>query len=223
MKLKFIFFDYGGTIDSDGVHWRKRFYELYLKNGINISYDDFSKAFFDSDDNLPRRHNLKGLGLYETVKLEVSDVFKYLKIKDIELEKKIVDEFINDSKKYIMMNLNLFKNLKEKGIKLGIISNFYGNLESVLKSIDILHFFDVVADSGVVGHIKPDKEIFEWALKKINASPELSAMVGDALHRDIKGAHNIGIYHFYISNEESPKCCEKFIQIKNIREIIKYV
>ena len=224
MKLKFIFFDFGGTLDFDGIHWRKRFYDIYLKNGINLTYDEFSKAFFDCDDNLPFRHNLKNLGFDETVYLQVSDVFKYLKIDDEKKLQLIADEFITQSKKYIERNKKILEKLKEKQIKLGIISNFYGNLDSVLKSLDIYDYFDVVADSGVVGYTKPSKEIFDYAFSKINAIKELSAMVGDSFERDIKSSHNYGIYHFYLTHQPpTEKCCRKLYIIQKTTDILNYV
>ncbi|MGC8727844.1 MAG: HAD family hydrolase [Elusimicrobiales bacterium] len=226
MNIKYIFFDYGGTIDSNGRHWRERFYDIYKKNGIEISYEDFSKAFFDSDDNLPLRHNLKDKGFEETVILQVKDVFNYLKINDEKKISEIAQTFINESKKQINENIKVFNELKKKGIKLAIISNFYGNLNSVLYSLGILNYFDSVADSGVIGHIKPEKEIFDWALKSLNAKTESSAMVGDAAHRDIKGAHDIGMIHFYLTSKkenEIKKCCEKLIIIKELKDLIGYV
>jgi putative hydrolase of the HAD superfamily len=44
MNIKYIFFDYGGTIDSNGRHWRERFYDIYKKNGIEIR--GFFKGLF---------------------------------------------------------------------------------------------------------------------------------------------------------------------------------
>ncbi|MCX7641153.1 MAG: HAD family hydrolase [Elusimicrobiales bacterium] len=223
MDIDFIFFDFGGTIDSDGIHWRKRFYDIYLKYGLNLTYENFSKAFFDSDDNLPFRHNLSNLGFDETVQLQVKDVLKYLGIEDNELINKIANEFIETSRKKVFENIPLFKYLILKKKKLGIISNFYGNLTKVLNSLSIDTYFSVIADSTVVGAIKPSPEIFYYALNKVGAEPNKSAMIGDAYHRDIVGAHSLGMYHFYISSDEKTTCCEKLYKIKNIRELIKYV
>ncbi len=224
MDIKFIFFDFGGTIDSDGLHWRKRAYPIYLKYGIDISYDEFSKAFFDSDDNLHIRHDLSKSGFEQTVLLQVSDLLKFINRYDPTLAQRIADEFITESKKKVEENTPLFRYLKSRGIRLGIISNFYGNLEIVLQSLCIRNYFDVVVDSQAIGHIKPSKEIFQHALSEMKAKADLSAMVGDSFHRDIVGAHNMNMYHFYISEEGyEKKCCDKFFVIKNIRELIKYV
>ncbi|MCX7905532.1 MAG: HAD family hydrolase [Elusimicrobiales bacterium] len=224
MNVDFIFFDFGGTIDSDGIHWRKRFYDIYLKNGLNLTYDDFSKAFFDADDNLSIRHDLKNLGFDETVKLQVEDVLKYIGKYDKNLLERISNEFIESSRKKVSENIPLFKYLIHQKKKLGIISNFYGNLPIVLKSLSIDIYFEVIADSTIVGALKPSKDIFNYALTKIGAEPDRSAMIGDSYERDIVGAHSVGMYHFHISENKNYKlCCNKLYIIKNIRELIKYV
>lgn len=224
MKIKTIFFDFGGTLDSDGIHWRKRFYDIYTRNGINMDYDSFSNAFFDSDDNLHIRHNLKGIGFDETIKLQVKDVLNYLKINNEEIEKKISDEFIQSSRKKIDENRKILEVLKSKGHTLAIISNFYGNLDSVIRSLGIDKYFSFIADSGVIGHTKPDKEIFLAAINNTNADINISAMVGDTIDRDIKGAHNIGIYHFYLTNDNNvDKCCNRMFIINSLKDLLDYV
>ena len=47
-----IFFDYGGTLDADGIAWKERFYPLYLRHGISVSKEKFSSAFYCADDSL---------------------------------------------------------------------------------------------------------------------------------------------------------------------------
>lgn len=223
MDIRFVFFDFAGTLDGDGLCWRERFYPIYLKNGFDISYDDFSKAFFDSNDNLPRRHNLKDLGFEKTVFLQVRDVLRYLNINNEKLACKIADEFIEDSKRKIKENTPVLEYLLSKSIKLGIISNFYGNLKRVLESLGIIRYFDVIADSGVLGVSKPSLGIFNYALNALEAKPSLSAMVGDAYERDIVGAHNLGMYHFYITDKDYKSCCEKLYMIRNMRELTRYI
>ncbi|MFC1679868.1 hypothetical protein ACFL2T_06630, partial [Elusimicrobiota bacterium] len=73
-----VLFDFGGTLDSDGVHWQERFYSLYKREGLSVPRDRFARAFYDSDDNLPSRFSLAGLGLEDTVRLQVECVLKHL-------------------------------------------------------------------------------------------------------------------------------------------------
>lgn len=77
--------------------------------------------------------------------------------------------------------------------KLGIVSNFYGNLDKILAEAKLDRFFAAVADSSRVGIFKPDAGIFEAALKKIQCAPESAAMIGDSLGKDCVPAHKLGM------------------------------
>ncbi|MEA3307533.1 MAG: HAD family hydrolase [Elusimicrobiota bacterium] len=223
--MKAIFFDFGGTLDSNAIPWRQNFYAIYKKEFKTLDENTFAKAFFDSDDNLHLRHDLSKANLEETVKLQVLDVFKYLKIDNADAAEKIIKTFISNSRKHFCDSIPILENLKSKGLKLGIISNFYGNLKPILEGENLLKYFDVVADSGQVGFIKPDKEIFEWALKRTNTTPAQSAMVGDASHRDMKGAALMGMPHFWLcgnnDKEEFKRLYPKGIILNNLAELPK--
>ncbi len=157
------------------------------------------------------------------MELQVLDVFKYLKFEDLYIAEKIMKTFISNSRKYFKSSLPILENLKSKNLKLGIISNFYGNLKPILKGENLLQYFDVVADSGQVGFIKPDREIFEWALKRTNTSAQESAMVGDSAHRDIKGAALMGMPHFWLCGnnniEDFKLSYPKAIILNNLAEL----
>ncbi len=203
--MKTVFFDFGGTLDSNALPWRENFYSIYKSEFKNLDEEKFSKAFFDSDDNLHLRHDLSKAGLEKTVEFQVSDVFKHLKIENKSAEERIINSFISNSRKYFQISKSVLENLKSKNLKLGVISNFYGNLKPILKGENLLQYFDVVADSGQIGFIKPDRAIFEWALKKADTTAQESAMVGDSAHRDMKGAANMGMPHFWLCGKNNKK------------------
>ena len=73
-----ILFDYGGTLDSDGTTWLERFLRIYEGLGVPCPRERFDRAFYDSDDNLPSRFDLKGLSLEKTLKLQVRCVLEKL-------------------------------------------------------------------------------------------------------------------------------------------------
>ncbi len=222
--MKAIFFDFGGTLDSNAIAWRQNFYSIYKSYFKTLDEETFAKAFFDSDDNLHLRHDLSKAALEKTVELQVMDVFKFLKIKDTLTAEKIINTFISNSRKHFEFSKPILENLKSKGLKLGIISNFYGNLKPILEGENLLHYFNVVADSGQVGFIKPDREIFEWALKAANTLPQESAMVGDSAHRDMKGAALMGMPHFWLCGENNKEDFKlsypKAIILNNLSELV---
>jgi len=76
---------------------------------------------------------------------------------------------------------------------LGVISNADGKIESVLRACGIADCFRTITDSGLVGYEKPHPEIFQHALKHMNAAPEDSLYVGDVYSVDYLGATGAGI------------------------------
>jgi len=78
--------------------------------------------------------------------------------------------------------------------RLGVISNAHGTLERDLNILGIRRYFEVVADSEVVGYAKPDRRIFDYALKRMSIKPEWAVHVGDLPTADIQGATEAGLF-----------------------------
>ena len=106
--------------------------------------------------------------------------------------------------------------LRRRGYKLGVIANQNYATEQRLKNWNLHHFFDVIAASAELGMVKPDPEIFEWALKQANCRPQNAVMVGDRMDNDIAPANRLGIhtvrlkrglgaYHEPQSDNETPE------------------
>jgi len=47
-----VLFDFGGTLDADGVPWRERFRRLFRQEGVDIAPEAFDRAFYAADDAL---------------------------------------------------------------------------------------------------------------------------------------------------------------------------
>jgi len=67
----------------------------------------------------------------------------------------------------------------------GIISNFSGNLETILEEFNMITLFDFILDSYYIGHSKPSPEIFKVALGKSRVSPSEILYSGDNIERDV--------------------------------------
>ena len=86
-----------------------------------------------------------------------------------------------------------------KRYRLGIVSNFYGNLEGILAAEGLRPLFSVVADSGVLGVTKPDAAIFLHASKAVSTAPADCLMIGDSIRSDMAGAGGAGMKKALIS------------------------
>lgn len=88
---------------------------------------------------------------------------------------------------------SLLKHLKQKGLVLGVISNFDERLDSVLKSNELLNYFDFILGSYDVQVAKPSRKIFELALGKVPSVVSSEALhVGDNILLDYFAAKEAG-------------------------------
>lgn len=77
--------------------------------------------------------------------------------------------------------------------RLAVISNADGGIRNLLERTGLLSYFSSVIDSGTVGVEKPDRRIFEIALREMDVAPERSLYIGDIYHVDYLGATGAGM------------------------------
>jgi len=82
---------------------------------------------------------------------------------------------------------------RERGFKLGVISNAEGQIRRLLEHAHMEERFDTIIDSGVVGFAKPDERIFKHAVERVGASTASCIHVGDLFEVDVVGARQAGI------------------------------
>lgn len=200
-------FDFGGTLDADGITWQDRFYPLYLRYGVQVDRDTFREAFFYADDTLIAQRALLGADLYETLDTQVALVLKYLGKDGTETRAAIVRSFLEGMAATIERNRALLRRLARHYL-LGIVSNFYGNLVKVCEDLALSAFFHVIVDSTLVGALKPDPKIFRTALDSLSVSPHECVFVGDNKARDMAGAKAIGMPHVWLAQPPQAELLE---------------
>jgi len=90
-------------------------------------------------------------------------------------------------------NLKIALNLKKKGKKIYILSNFPGDqFDNFMKQNKFLNEFDDMIISGKVGLKKPDKKIYELAIKKFDCNPSKTLFIDDR-PENTEAAQNLGI------------------------------
>nr|XP_009666408.1 PREDICTED: haloacid dehalogenase-like hydrolase domain-containing protein 3 [Struthio camelus australis] len=87
----------------------------------------------------------------------------------------------------------------KQGFRMGVISNFDKRLEKILSQCDLRHHFEFVLTSEDAGFAKPDKRIFEKALRLCGVRPGQAAHVGDDYVRDYRAAREAGMHSFLLS------------------------
>ena len=83
--------------------------------------------------------------------------------------------------------------MKRAGLVAGVISNSNGSVRSILEATGLARYLDFVLDSSVVGVEKPDRRIFELALREARVAAGEAVYVGDLYSVDVLGARAAGI------------------------------
>ncbi len=83
--------------------------------------------------------------------------------------------------------------LCERGLILGIISNWDVRLPELCHQVGISDYLDFIICSAAVGRIKPEPAIFQMALDRAGVRPEEAMHVGDHFYADVLGARSVGI------------------------------
>ena len=216
-----ILFDFGGTLDSDGIPWADRFHQVYLRHGLEIDFERFRKAFYFADDTIIEGSLVQGKGLLETLEIQTGLLFGHLGVDDRRLQGEIAGAFYRESVSKVDENRGTLERLASK-YRLGLVSNFYGNLEEVCEELHLTEILDVAIDSTVVGVMKPDAGIFQAALNPLGLEPGQALFVGDNPYRDMGGAKAIGMPHVWVVGPEGlarTPCCPGDPVVASVREI----
>jgi putative hydrolase of the HAD superfamily len=108
-----------------------------------------------------------------------------------ELADKLADDCYANIKNVIdNANLTMAK-LKHK-YTLGVVSNFYGNIDKVLEEFDLHELYELIVDSTIVGIRKPDPEIYRLAIDKLGFTASEVAIVGDSYTNDMEPGRTLG-------------------------------
>ena len=76
--MKAILFDFGGTIDTDGVHWSEKYRELYARFGIRVARQEFDAAFVKSERLLSEGAEIRTSTMYQTLIKQLTIQFAIL-------------------------------------------------------------------------------------------------------------------------------------------------
>jgi HAD superfamily hydrolase (TIGR01509 family) len=83
--------------------------------------------------------------------------------------------------------------LRDRGLKLVVVSNANGRLRHLYDRLDLTKWFDHLLDSHEWGVEKPDPRLFMLALEQSRAEAAKTVHVGDLYYVDVVGARNAGL------------------------------
>ncbi len=83
--------------------------------------------------------------------------------------------------------------LRDRGLRLTVVSNANGRLRTLLERLHLAASFDCMLDSHEEGVEKPDPRLFEIALARSGAARDSTIHVGDLYQVDVVGARAAGL------------------------------
>jgi len=192
-----IIFDYGGTLDSRGVHWSEVLWQGYQQAGVPIDKATFRTAYVEGERALARERIILPQDNFHTllakkVALEIS----YLPEQpDAATRDHWVEQIAaycdNAARACIDEARPMLEQLHER-LPMMLVSNFYGNIDEVLRDYGIRHLFKGIIESAVVGVRKPNPTLFRLGVDALELPAERVLVVGDSLRKDIEPAEHLG-------------------------------
>ncbi|MEG9328653.1 YjjG family noncanonical pyrimidine nucleotidase [Salinimicrobium catena] len=224
-NLQHIFFDLDHTLWDFDRNSGLAFNSIFKKNRIAVELDEFLEAYSPINMDYWKKYRENRVSKEDLRYGRLKDTFDVLKINvtDEEIDQLSVDyiDHLPNHNHLLEGTVEMLEYLHPK-YKLHIITNGFKEVQhKKMESSGILKYFNTVTTSEDVGVKKPDRLIFEAALKNASAKIEESIMIGDNFEADILGAHSFGmpaILYNYYKQEFSPE----YHQVLEMKELAKF-
>jgi len=222
-----IFFDLDHTIwdfDRNAEETLHELYEIYRLNEIGLpSAAIFIETYTRNNHQLWAEYHTGKITKTELRETRFKRTFIELGVHPDVLPVAFEDDYV----KLCPTKTNLFPHAHETlqylqgKYKLHLISNGFKEASTLkIGNTNLGQYFEQVIISEVVGVNKPDKAIFEHALKVAGAEKHESIMIGDSLEADVYGALNFGMDAIYFNPFNAPKPDDVPLQVNGLRELM---
>ena len=214
-------FDYGGTLDTGGCHWGKMLWHAYQRVGVPVTEAQFREAYVFVERTLGKNPIIQpDFTFRQTLETKLRLQLESLecRVESVEfataLDSSASGSPVGNSTLYTLLSTlmeqverhtahsrEVLLQLKER-CPLVLVSNFYGNIETVLREFRLDGIFSHVVESAVVGVRKPNPQIFTLGVEALGLRPEEVTVVGDSIDKDIVPARKAGCQTVWIRGEQ---------------------
>lgn len=224
---KAVFFDAGGTLFHPHPSVGEIYASTAAKYGCAAAPEELERLFKEA---WLHRDGLSSLISHNSEKIErewwknlVRDVFK--RVGGVREFEEFFDELYTvfghpEAWKLYPGTREVLTELKKRGKKLAVISNWDSRLFHLCEAFGLNELFDFVIASAVFGASKPNPKIFEGAMRQMQVEPHEAAHVGDSYEDDVRGARNAGLHGILIDRGARPRKFEGIITIRSLEELL---
>ena len=226
-QYKHLFFDLDHTLWDFDANARETLAELYdifgLTSKINIAFEDFYPKYLYHNEILWDRYHH---GLISAEELKWKRMWRTMldfKIADEPLAKEMSGRFLEilPTKKILFPHtIELLDYLTAKNYALHLITNGFEKTQwSKLNNSGLSGYFTHVITSEGSNSLKPQKEIFDFALQKAGSTLPESIMIGDNLDADIQGAINAGMDTVFVNHINAVPAIKPTFTVTHLKEL----
>jgi putative hydrolase of the HAD superfamily len=199
MMYKGYIFDYGGTLDTGGHHWGKVIWHAYERQQVPVSEALFREAYVHGERTLGKNPIIQpDFTFRQTLEKKLQLQLEFLGQKDC--LPILLDDLYSHTLAETRKSREVLLNLK-KEYPMVLVSNFYGNIQTVLQEFGMDGIFSQIIESAVVGVRKPDPRIFALGVEALGLKPAEVVVVGDSIDKDIIPARQAGCQTVWFRGE----------------------
>jgi len=224
-------FDMGNTLIKYDVETEAEVFRRVLFSlGISKSVIEIKMAIMNAKQEAK---DLDLLSLFGKMRCEEywyrwdSLVLKHLNIDNDEIAKLVQTRWFDHLECSLFPEVKrVLLRLKQMGLKIGLVTTAYEEeIPLILGKANLeIDMFDIIVGADTVKKVKPDPDVFRYALKKLKVRPKESLFIGDLIDADYEGAEKVGIRAFLIKRKEAEGKKEIGLRtITNLKEIFRYI
>jgi len=226
-KYKHLFFDLDHTIWDFEINAKETLYDLYKSNALyERGIADFEEFFSKYSFHNERLWDKYTKGLIKQDELRWKRMWLALldfKIADEVLSKSLSVQFLEKlptKKKLFPYTIEILTYLKNKGYGMHLVTNGFESVQHhKIKNSNLHVFFGEVITSEASNSLKPNKEIFDYAMQKTNAQAAESIMIGDNQAADIQGGINAGMDTIFVNHLQVKPHIKATYVIHHLKEL----
>ena len=227
MAYKDLFFDLDHTLWDFETNSKETIQELYTTHRLAelgiVDFDGFYANYSAHNHRLWDRYTK---GFIKQEELRWKRVYLSLldfKVANEPLAKEMSKDYLEilPNKKHLFpYTIEILEYLKQKEYKMHLITNGFESVQfKKIKNSGLQDYFIEVITSEGSNSLKPQKEIFEYALKNAKASVEKSIMIGDNEFADIQGGINMGMDTVFVNHIQAIPTIPATYTITHLKEL----
>jgi putative hydrolase of the HAD superfamily len=230
--VRTIFFDAAGTLFDTREPVGRSYARIARRYGVDLPESEVAERFRHAFGSGPGLAFGPGRGAAELRRLErewwrqlVARTFEGAQFTDFDAYFDALFRFFADPANWQAdpEAAATLARLKDRGIGLGVLSNFDHRVYGILDGLGLAPYFDSITISSEAGFAKPSPELFTAALNRAEVAADEALHVGDSERLDMGGALAAGLWAALVDRGQAhaqPRAVGRTIRISSLASLL---